>query len=72
MPHIINYLTKIQFGESAIAELANELQLLKIKRPLFVTDKGLSATLLSHTLLSLLSLMMAHVFSMIRRPTLRK
>lgn len=44
MPYIINYLTKIQFGENAIAELANELQLLKIKRPLFVTDKGLSAT----------------------------
>ncbi|WP_235040438.1 iron-containing alcohol dehydrogenase [Vreelandella profundi] len=44
MPYIINYLTKIQFGEHAIAELANELQLLKVKRPLFVTDKGLSAT----------------------------
>ncbi len=51
MPHIINYLTKIQFGESAIAELANELQLLKIKRPLFVTDKGLSATpLITHVI----------------------
>lgn len=44
MPYIINYLTKIQFGEHAIAELANELQLLKVKRPLFVTDKGLSST----------------------------
>lgn len=44
MPYIINYLTKIQFGENAIAELANELQLLKVKRPLFVTDKGLSST----------------------------
>lgn len=51
MPHIINYLTKIQFGENAIAELANELQLLKIKRPLFVTDKGLSATpLITHVI----------------------
>lgn len=44
MPYIINYLTKIQFGEHAIAELANELHLLQVKRPLFVTDKGLSAT----------------------------
>lgn len=51
MPYIINYLTKIQFGENAIAELANELQSLKVKKPLFVTDKGLSATpLIAHVI----------------------
>lgn len=44
MSYIINYLTKIQFGENAIAELASELQSMKVSRPLFVTDKGISAT----------------------------
>ncbi|WNL41835.1 iron-containing alcohol dehydrogenase [Halomonas sp. PAMB 3264] len=44
MPYIINYLTKIQFGENAVDELSSELELLKVKKPLFVTDRGLSAT----------------------------
>lgn len=53
MPHIINYLTKIQFGENAVDELASELELLKVKKPLFVTDKGLSATdLIAHVIAS--------------------
>ncbi len=44
MPYIISYLTKIQFGENAVDELADELELLKVNKPLFVTDKGVSAT----------------------------
>ncbi|MCB8888186.1 iron-containing alcohol dehydrogenase [Vreelandella malpeensis] len=44
MPYLINYLTKVQFGEGAITELSNELETLGITRPLFVTDKGLVAT----------------------------
>ncbi|GGW25882.1 iron-containing alcohol dehydrogenase [Vreelandella hamiltonii] len=42
MPYMINYLTKIQFGENAVDELASELEILKITKPLFVTDKTLS------------------------------
>ncbi|MCS2608295.1 iron-containing alcohol dehydrogenase [Halomonas dongshanensis] len=44
MSFIINYLTKIHFGEGAVAELPGELAVLDITRPLFVTDKGLVAT----------------------------
>ncbi|WP_417329294.1 iron-containing alcohol dehydrogenase [Halomonas cupida] len=44
MADLINYLTKIQFGDHAIDELANELNQLGITTPLFITDKGLSAT----------------------------
>ncbi|WP_447957114.1 iron-containing alcohol dehydrogenase [Vreelandella sp. EE7] len=53
MPYIISYLTKVQFGENAVDELANELELLKVKKPLFVTDKGLIATgLIEHVIAS--------------------
>lgn len=44
MSYMINYLTKIQFGEHAVDELASELAILNVTKPLFVTDKGLSAT----------------------------
>jgi 4-hydroxybutyrate dehydrogenase len=40
----INYLTRIEFGEGAIAQLPALLQGLGIKRPLIATDKGLVAS----------------------------
>ncbi|HSG02849.1 MAG TPA: iron-containing alcohol dehydrogenase [Marinobacterium sp.] len=41
--HLINYLTRVQFGFGSIASLQSECDLLGIKRPLFVTDKGVRA-----------------------------
>ncbi|KAA0968229.1 iron-containing alcohol dehydrogenase [Aureimonas fodinaquatilis] len=40
---LITYLTRIQFETGAIDLLASELALLKINRPLIVTDKGVRA-----------------------------
>jgi alcohol dehydrogenase class IV len=41
---VISYLTKIQFDFGAIKELAAELELLGIKRPLIATDSGIAAS----------------------------
>lgn len=41
MSHLINYLTKIHFGQGASERLGEELDLLGIKSPLIVTDQGL-------------------------------
>ncbi len=41
MSELIQYLTKIRFGQGAIAELAEELSALSIHRPMIVTDQGL-------------------------------
>ncbi len=43
MSDLIQYLTKIRFGQGAIRELVEELPALSITRPLIVTDKGLVA-----------------------------
>ena len=48
---LIQYLSKIQFDFGAIKLLANELDLLGLKRPLLVTDPGLEACgILEHVL----------------------
>lgn len=44
MSCIINYLTRIRFGPGTIQSLAEELELLGIKTPLLVIDKGLRAS----------------------------
>ncbi|MDF9435227.1 iron-containing alcohol dehydrogenase [Chromohalobacter israelensis] len=44
MSSIINYLTKIRFGADALDNLAEELSLLGVARPLIVTDAGLTAS----------------------------
>ena len=44
MSSIINYLTKIRFGADALDDLAEELSLLGVARPLIVTDAGLTAS----------------------------
>ena len=41
MPAVINYLTKIVFGEDALDSLGDELTQLGVSVPLLVTDKGL-------------------------------
>lgn len=41
---VISYLTRIQFDFGAINELANELDLLGIRRPLIATDSGIVAS----------------------------
>ncbi len=41
MPAVINYLTKIVFGEGALDSLDDELTQLGVSVPLLVTDKGL-------------------------------
>lgn len=43
MSDIISYLTKIRFGDGAVAELPDEMELLGIRRPLIITDRGLVA-----------------------------
>ena len=40
---LISYLTRIQFETGAVKLIADELKLLRVKRPLIVTDKGLVA-----------------------------
>ncbi|MCI0511185.1 alcohol dehydrogenase class IV [Chromohalobacter marismortui] len=44
MSAIINYLTKIRFGDDAVDDLAEELMLLGVSRPLVITDAGLTAS----------------------------
>lgn len=44
MSAIIQYLTRIRFGEGAIDDLAEELNLLGIQLPLIITDPGLSTS----------------------------
>lgn len=41
---LITYLTKIQFEAGAVKTLAEELQLLSVKRPLIITDNGIVAS----------------------------
>lgn len=41
--HLINYLTRVQFGFGSLRSLQAECDLLSIKRPLIVTDKGVRA-----------------------------
>lgn len=48
MSDIINYLTKIRFGEGAVGEIAEEASLLGLTRLLVVTDPGLLETGLVH------------------------
>lgn len=50
----INYLTTVQFDFGAIGVLAAELQRLKIRRPLLVTDKGVRAAGLLQGVLNVL------------------
>ena len=38
--HLINYLTRVQFGFGSLSSLQTECDLLSIKRPLIITDKG--------------------------------
>ena len=40
---LITYLTRIQFDFGALKPLESELQLLGMRRPLIVTDKGVIA-----------------------------
>ncbi|WP_148253705.1 iron-containing alcohol dehydrogenase [Aidingimonas lacisalsi] len=44
MSFTINYLTRIEFGDDALFQLDETLQRLNIKRPLLITDKGLSSS----------------------------
>ena len=44
MTDIINYLTKICFGTGSVSDLSQELKLLGISKPLFVTDRVLNAS----------------------------
>ncbi|MDW5377776.1 iron-containing alcohol dehydrogenase [Halomonas sp. HP20-15] len=44
MSSIIQYLTKIRFGAGAVDDLAEELTLLGVAKPLIVTDAGLTAS----------------------------
>ena len=41
--HLINYLTRVQFGFGSLTSLQSECDLLSIKRPLIITDKGVRA-----------------------------
>lgn len=50
----INYLTRIEFGEGEVARLPELLSVLKIKRPLIATDKGLVASGLADRVTALL------------------
>jgi len=41
--HLINYLTRVQFGFGSLTSLQSECGLLSIQRPLIITDKGVRA-----------------------------
>ena len=41
--HLINYLTRVQFGFGSLASLQAECDSLNISRPLIITDKGVRA-----------------------------
>lgn len=44
MSALIHYLTRVRFGQGAVEHLAAELDALGIRKPLIVTDRGLSDT----------------------------